>query len=168
MAKGAAEEVGPVVLALFSIVLIFLVASLFLSHMNDKKIDTITSASSSSSSRYELSALLKTQVFFGEKKLPIADALSLVADTNDEEKKIQVRDFVTQYLFFFHPLSVSPLCGYVVSLQDQSKEILTVHSLQFTSVPYRRETSFFVIHSYVYPGKTYHGEFGIECSGERP
>lgn len=160
MAKGFLAEVIPIITSLFLLALIILVFFGWLTISQRERASVITSAASSAASLHELLALLQTPVIIQDQRIHIADALVLAME--EEKYQLAVHDEVFQYLSLFHPGTLAPLCGWLLTIEE--KKPFTVRSLQFATPAYIRERHPFTLVSYRYPGRTYKGELAVECS----
>ncbi len=164
MAKGFLAEIMPLAISLFLFALVFIIFFVMLSYRGEQRAAVISSAASKAAATSELLSLLQTPMGIGEITMPIIDAMTFAAESDNPDYKIKVQDEITQHLFFFHPLGVTPLCGYVLSLKDKNAEILAARSIQFSTPTYVKESRSFTISSYRSPGKLYNAELSVECS----
>ena len=160
MAKGFLAEIIPIITSLFLLAIILLVFFGWLAVSQRERASVITSAASSAASLHELLALLQTIVIIQDKQVHIADALVLAIE--EEKYRLAVHDEVFQYLSLFHPGTLAPLCGWLLTIEE--KKQFTVHSLQFATPAYVREHHPFTLVSYRYPGRVYTGDLAVECS----
>ncbi|MBI4441509.1 hypothetical protein HY639_05050 [Candidatus Woesearchaeota archaeon] len=163
MGKGFLAEVLPLIMTMFLLALLLLIFFAWLSLSMKERVGTISSASSKSVSTYELLALLQTPVSLENETILLGDALMLAVE--NPQYRLRVHDELFQYMSLFHEASLAPLCGYLLQLEDlQGKKAMDVHTINFATTAYLKESIPFRLPSYAHPGKTYRGDFGTECS----